>query len=224
MAKFKNQQTIGTTLTALDMLPDRSQDDGLRTLRARQDALRSRLVDSERRMDSIQQSLAASSKALNLERLTAALIEDPNAHIGISDTLRSELNELSQVCDGLRRAIEHGDQETMHREAELDGEACRIVATLHRQNVRATINVMLALHRSIRQQQDLRAELNKRGVHRTSSLIPFAHENFETGADDIHSWLAGQLRELVGAQVLSEDERIALQRGEIIELDVDGVA
>lgn len=214
------QQTIDAPLAVLDALPDRSADEKLQALLSRQTSLRNRLHDSQQRIDTIQQTLSTAQEARSTERIAQALLENPTAGVEELQTLADELNSLRQTLDGLHRAIQQGEQDILNREAELDAAACRTVGSLHRHNVRATINAMLRLHQSIVDQNDLRLELNRRGVQRTGHLQPFAHENFMTGASDIHSWLSGQLRELVSWKLLTEDERLALQQGTLAELNL----
>ncbi|WHZ27615.1 MAG: hypothetical protein OJF51_002412 [Nitrospira sp.] len=220
MAKTKTQPTLDAPLSVFDSLPDRSADDILRALVTRQNTLRSRLHDSQQRIDTIQQDLLRAQSAISAERIAEALLENPSVEMGELQTLHDELRMLDKTVDGLRRAILQGDQDILNREAELDAAACRTVKVLHRHNVRATINAMLHLHQSIRTQEDLRLELNRRGVQRTGHLPPFVHVNFLNGVEDIHSWLSGQLRELVYWQFLTESERLALQQGTLTELDL----
>ncbi len=220
MAKEKTQQTLDDSRSVFDSLPDRSKDEILGALVKRQDALRTRLQDSQQRIDTIQQDLRQAQSAFSAERIAEALLDNPSAEMAELQTLPDELRMLDKTLDGLRRAIQQGEQDILHREAELDAAACRTVKVLHRHNVRATINAMIRLHQSILTQEDLRVELNRRGVQQTGHLQPFVHENFLTGATDIHSWLSGQLRELVYWQLLTEDERLALQQGTLTELDL----
>lgn len=216
----KTKQTIDAPLSVLDALPDRSADEVLQALLSRQTLLRNRMRESQARVDKIQQDLMQERSAISTERIAEALLENPEAGVGELQSLQSELATLRKTIEGLRRAMEQGEQEILNREAELDAAACRTVQPLHRVNVRATINAMLNLHRSIVTQDELRLELNRRDVTRTGQLQPFSHENFLTGAEDIHSWISMQLRELVYWKILTEDERLALQQGHLVELDV----
>jgi hypothetical protein len=154
------------------------------------------------------------------ERIAQVLLKDPTADVGAINTCQTELSSLHQTLEAIRRATSQTETEILSRESELDAAACRAVHSLHRRNVRVTINAALALQRSIVEQDNLRLELNARGVHRTSQLVGFVHGDFLTGPEDIHSWLAGQLRDLAGTRFLTEAERLALQSGELAELDL----
>jgi hypothetical protein len=225
MKTIRAKQTIDESRSVLDSLPDRSADEVLRSLLARQAALQKRQRECQKHIDTIQQALQESRATPSTERFAQALMKDPTALVGNNHTLLTELDSLGRTLNGLHRASQQGQEEIMNRECELDGAACRAVHPLHRRNLRATINASLALQRSIVEQENLRLDLNARGVHRTSWLLAFAHGDFWTGPEDIHSWLSGQLRDLAGSEILTEAERLALQSGEIAELDLrDGEA
>lgn len=220
MLKGKTQQTLDESRSVLDLLPDRSEDEALGALIKRQEALRSRLHQGEQRIATIQQKLLTAQSAISAERLAEALLENPSAEMEELQPLHNELNMLVQSADALRLAIQQGEREILHYEAELDAAACRTVSELHRHNVRATINAMLRLHQAIRKQDELRVELARRGVGRTGHLQPFGHSHFMEGPEDIYSWLSSQMRELVGWHFLTEHERLALQQGTLSELDL----
>lgn len=220
MTKGKTQQTLAEFRSVLDSLPNRTEDETLAALIKRKEALRSRLHHSEQRIATIQKNLLQAQNAISAEKLAEALLENPSAEMTELQPLRDELDALIQTVDALRLAIQQGEREILHHEAELDAAACRTVSELHRCNVRTTINAMLRLHQAIRAQDDLRVELTRRGIQRTGHLHPFVHNHFVEGPDDIHSWLSGQLRELVGWKFLTEHERLALQQGTLSELDL----
>ncbi len=205
----------------LETIPDRSTDEGLATLRSRREALEGRRKAVEQRWQDIQRQMLESRRSDSIEFLVESFLRDPEISPPWQHSLREELGMLDQTRNGLRQALERIDFELLDCEARLDAAACRAVAALHRRNVRDTINKMLAVHQSIVKQDNLRLELNARGVHRTGQLLAFAHGDFWTGAADIHSWISGQLRDLVGFGFLKEEERAKLQHGEISELEIN---
>ena len=219
----RSKDLISTT-TLLDTLPDRRNDERLVTIQRQIADLYKRQEAERRREKDLLDQLGAFKPVSPLDRLADDLMQDPAASISVLGThsLRDELVVVQRTLEGVRLAIQRGGEQLLHQEADLDGRACQHMAQLHPHNVRHTLNAMLRLHRSVATQQGLREELNRRGVERTSHLVPHFHRDFVSGLTDLHSYLSGCFREAAGVGFITESERANLTTGVLDELDLNG--
>ena len=81
------------------------------------------------------------------------------------------------------------------------------------------LNAQITLHRSIVQQRTLFQGLTNRGYQRLGHLPSHWHGDFTSGLEDPNSWLSLDLREAHSQGFITEEERVALSRGELEYLD-----
>ena len=206
-----------TGLDPLAEIPHINEDPTRRALQAKRGELWTRLDGLNARQQHIEQriSLSVSNQTASVERL----LHNPMAEVDRSDGLHEEHQKVRSDIDIVRRALVALDAQILQQEAERDGWACRVSRPAYRRNVRVTLNAQLALHRAVRQQESIRDDLVNKGYSRTSHLAAHFHHDFRFGLLDPNTWLSADLRTARDEGFITEEERIALTRGDLERLD-----
>lgn len=196
-----------------------STSEKISVLRDQIAALRARQSEASRQQEALFDVLRMARSTSPVHTLAALLMEDPAAQPIEAPGVQSQLHDVQLLLESITRAITAKEAEIVAVSAEADAAACREVLPTHRSNVRATINAVLALHRAITAQDELRMDLNRKGVERTSQLIPLYPSQFRDGMGDPNSWLSSFMRNAVADGFISEPERIAIMTGDAGALD-----
>ncbi|MBX3325173.1 MAG: hypothetical protein U0223_07535 [Nitrospira sp.] len=206
---------------SINVNPDPSMNARMSSLSDRISALREREHDARRQESDLIAQLRMSHATSSIHDLTRLLMKDATAQPAAAAGVQEKLQDCQVLLESIRRAIEATKQDMLQLQCERDAQVCREMLPTHTRNVRATINCILALHRSTVNQNALRLELNLKGVERTGHLIPLFPPQFLGGMDDSNSWLSFVMRGAVSDGFMSEQERGALMRGELKELAAD---
>jgi hypothetical protein len=203
----------------LDTVPLRWENPAVDALAQKEADLRARDLREEQRENEIYEAFAKQSNPV--DALADALVENPAITSAELAAHRDELARIRSTRQAIAKAIDVVQLDARNLRAQLDSDACRLVAPVHRRNCRKTINALLALHRSIAAQQALREQLRAKGVHYTEVLQPCFPPEFLAGPDDVNSRLSLFLFSAVEQGTMSEAERIDLMRQSIELLPIE---
>ena len=229
MAKDRgNTATMTTPTTETDeeifnSIVSISENASVVELRGKETAL------SQRRTEAVQHHEQAERQRqelgmVNAEIISAnALLRNSDAELSASsrEMMNQQLLAAQHELASIDKALHLLERQLMQAESEASASACRAVAVerLHRKNNRRTVNALLGLIAAQDRQQQIHAELNRRGHYRTSYLgTNFFVSDFGR-LDDCQSWVSSLLRDAMQEGLISEAERIGISRGEMTAID-----